>query len=107
MLCLFGRLANLLIKVAPNVYKEFVTINKKGETVLYVHILNAVYRIIKLVLLYYQKFVKDKSIGFEINPYNACVANKMDKRKQITIVWYVNDLKISHMSSTVIDRLIK
>jgi hypothetical protein len=31
--------------------------------------------------------------GFKVNPYDPCIANKMtDSRKQMTIVWHVDDL---------------
>jgi hypothetical protein len=57
----------------------------------------------KAALLYYQHFVKDlKSIGFKINPYDPCVANKMVQGKQLTVVWHVDDLKVSHDVSTAI-----
>jgi hypothetical protein len=31
--------------------------------------------------------------GFKVNPYDWCEANKMVDRKQLTIVWHVDDLK--------------
>jgi hypothetical protein len=73
-----GKLAELMVKVAPEIYTKYILINSKGETVLYVRLLNALYGIMKAALLYYQRFVTDlKSIGFEINPYDPCVANKI------------------------------
>ena len=49
---------------------------------LYVRALNAIYSIMKPVLLFYQKFVGDlMTIGFELNPYDPCVANKTIKGK--------------------------
>ena len=61
---------------------------------LYVRELNAIYGIIKDVLLFYQKFVGDlMTIGFEMNPYDPCVANKTINGKQLTLVWHVNDIK--------------
>jgi hypothetical protein len=41
--------------------------------------------------------------GYKINPYDGCVANKVIKGKQITICFHVDDCKISHESSKVID----
>jgi hypothetical protein len=35
--------------------------------------------------------------GFELNPYDFCVANKTINGKQCTILWHVDDLKISHV----------
>ena len=55
-----------------------------------------------------EKFVKDlKSYGFELNPYDPCVANKMVDGKQLTICWHVDDLKASHEDSKVIDDFIQ
>ena len=57
----------------------------------------------KAALLYYQRFVTDlKSIGFEINPYDPCVADKITAGKQLTVVWHGDDLKVSHVSSNVV-----
>lgn len=42
-------------------------------------------------------------MGFEINLYDRCVANKMVNRKQCTmIVCYIDDCKISHAKQGVI-----
>jgi len=35
--------------------------------------------------------------GFKPNDYDIYVANKMINRKQCTIIWHVNDLKISYI----------
>ena len=101
-----GKLAELLVKVAPEIYTKYITINKKGETVLYVKLLNALYGIMKAALLFYKRFVKDlESIGFELNPYDPCVANKMVQGNQLTVVWHVDDLKVSHKSELVVTRM--
>jgi hypothetical protein len=44
--------------------------------------------------------------GFEVNPYDACVANKMINGKQCTILWHVDDLKISHVDEDVVTDVI-
>jgi hypothetical protein len=56
-------------------------------------------------LLFYKKFKKDlDSIGFEINPYDPCIANRiLINGKQHTVAWKVDDLKASHISSKVND----
>ena len=53
-----GKLAKLMVKVVPELYTKYVIINKKGETVLYVRLLNALYGIMKALLLYYQRFLQ-------------------------------------------------
>jgi len=55
-------------------------------------------------LLYYKKFHKDiESIGFEVNPYDMCVANWIIDGKQHTITWHVDDVKSSLEDSKVND----
>jgi hypothetical protein len=69
--------------------------------------LKAMYGLLRSALLFYLKLVKDLTdYGFELNPYDPCVANKMVDGKQMTVVWHVDDLKISHMSRSVIDGLL-
>jgi hypothetical protein len=43
---------------------------------------------------------------FAPNAYDSCVVNKMVNGKQHTIAWHVNDLKISHVDTKVVDSLI-
>ncbi len=44
--------------------------------------------------------------GYKINPYDGCLANKVVKRKQVTVCFHINDCKISDKSSSVIDNTI-
>ncbi len=37
-----------------------------------------------------------EEMGFEVNPYDPCVINKMVNGIQMTVMWYVDDLKVSH-----------
>jgi hypothetical protein len=46
-------------------------------------------------------------MGFELNPYDLCVANKTINKKQFTIVCYVDDTKISHADPTVVTTIIE
>jgi hypothetical protein len=47
-----------------------------------------------------------KDLGFDQNPYDWCVVNKMIDDRQCTIVWYVDDLKISHEDPAVVGKCI-
>ena len=42
------------------------------------------------------------SLGFEINPYDPCVANKIINGKQMTICWHVDDLFLGHKDPAVV-----
>ena len=45
-------------------------------------------------------------LWFKVNEYDRCVANKMINSKQCTIVWYVDDVKVSHVDETVVSDII-
>ena len=45
-------------------------------------------------------------MGFKLNKYDPCVAEKMVNGKQCTICWYVDDNKISHAEPKVVDEVI-
>ena len=103
-----GVLVDMLLEIAPDVYKPFVTTDKKGVKQLIVQCLNAIYGTMVASLLYYRKFSKSLTDeGFEFNPYDPCVANKMIKGKQMTICFHVDDCKLSHVSTKVMDKTIK
>ena len=92
-----------MVATAPEIYKKYVSVQRKGGLVLYLEALNALYGIMKAALLFYLKFVKNlKSIGFELNPYDPCVANKIVDGVQLTVVWHLDELKVSHMDAGVV-----
>ena len=41
-------------------------------------------------------------MGFTLNPYDLCVANKIVNGSQCTVVFYVDDNKISHVDPEVV-----
>ena len=108
LMWLHGKLTKLMVEVAPEIYSKYVSVDSKGELVLYVHLLNVLYGIMKVALLYYEHFVCDiMAIGFKLNPYDPCVANKIVHGKQLTITWHVDDLKVSHKKYQVISHMAK
>lgn len=69
--------------------------------------LRALYGMIILSVLFYKKFIKDiEPLGFEINPYDPCVANRIIRGKQHTIAWHVDDVKSSHVDPKVNDEFL-
>ena len=42
--------------------------------------------------------------GFEVNPYDPCVANKKVNGEQMTVTWHVDDLKVSHKDGAEIKK---
>ena len=103
-----GILAELMVQVAPSLYCKYVTSNAKGKPILYVQLEKAVYGMMKSALLFYRKLVADlKSLGYEINPYNPCFANKNINGKQMTICWHDDDLLVGHEDLTVVIDLLR
>ena len=103
-----GVLVDILVSIAPDVYEKYATSDKKGEKQLVVQCQNAMYGTMVASLLYYRKFVKSLlDIGFELNPYDPCIANKEIEGHQMTICFHVDDCKLSHRKSHVIDKLIR
>ena len=86
-----GRLTELMSLVASQTYQKYVTV-EMGQRVLYVKVQKAFCGMLKSVLLFNKKLRGNlESIGFEINSYDPCVANKVINGQQMTIIWHVND----------------
>ena len=67
----------------------------------------AYYGMLRAVLLLYKRLLSHlENIGFEVNPYDPCVANKMTNGKQMTICWDVDDLKVSHVEKSAVAALV-
>ena len=45
--------------------------------------------------------------GFDLNPYDLCLVNKVVGGKQMAIVWHVNGLKMSHKDEKEVTQMIK
>jgi hypothetical protein len=106
LLKLEGESVDIMCKACKD-YRKFVTY-ENGKKVLYLQLLKAIYGCIQSALLWYELLTSTlKGMGFELNPYGACVANKMVDGKQGTIVWYVDDTKISHVDNKVVTQVIE
>ena len=78
-------------------YRKYITTSAKGEPMLYVSLSKALYGLLQSALLFYKKLRGElEAYGFEVNPYDPCVANKMVNGSQMTVTWHVDDLKVSH-----------
>jgi hypothetical protein len=74
---------------------------------LYLQLLKALYGCVRSALLWYKLFSGTlKKMGFELNPYDPCIANKTIEDSQCTIAWYVNDNKILHAKESVVTDVI-
>ncbi len=101
-----GKMVELLVKVDPKLYRKYVQM-ENGKSVLYVELKKALYGTMRAVLPFWRKLTAQlKEWGFVVNPYDWCVMNKVIDGKQYTVLWHVDDLKISHIDEAVVTDVI-
>ena len=104
-----GPMAELLVRVDPAKYRKYLVKDKSGNDILYVELTKALYGTCQAALLFWKNlssFLIDE-LGFTLNKYDKCVANKLINGKQCTIIWHVDDLKMLHVSGEVLETIIK
>ena len=107
VMLLRGKLAELMVQIDPQLYRKYVITSPKGQPMLYVKLNKALYGLLKSALLFYKKLVSElEDLGFKLNPYDPCVANRMVNGSQQTVCWHVDDLKVSHVDAAVNTQLI-
>ena len=95
-----GEMVKMLLQIDEQMYSEYVMM-EKGEQVMYMELLKALYGTLRAARLFWQKLSKQliDVWGFIPNKYNDCVVNKMINGSQMTVVWHVDDLKVSHVDA--------
>jgi Reverse transcriptase (RNA-dependent DNA polymerase) len=89
-----GPLAHLLVKMKNKKYGKFVT-QTHGKEIIYVQLKKALCGTLQAALLFWRDLSsKLTNLGFRLNPYDSCVANKTINGKQCTVLWHVDDFKI-------------
>jgi hypothetical protein len=102
-----GKMAELMVQIDPKMYRKYIQM-ENGRMVLYVELEKALYGTLTGAFLFWKKLSKQLiKWGFVLNPYDSCVANKIVDGKQCTILWHVDDLKISHVDPKVVDDVIE
>jgi Reverse transcriptase (RNA-dependent DNA polymerase) len=100
-----GELVDLLIRLDAT-YKEVISV-ENGKHVIYTKLNKALYGTMQASLLFWNKFKGFLTdLGYEENPYDSCIVNKMINGKQCTVCWYVDDVKASHVEESVVEDLI-
>jgi Reverse transcriptase (RNA-dependent DNA polymerase) len=96
-----------LVCINPTLYRKLIFL-EKGVPILYAKLAKALYGTLRAALLFWNNLTKTlKDWGFSLNAYDRCVANKNINGHQCTIVWHVDDLKISHGQEQVVKNIIK
>ena len=99
-------MAELLARVDPSKYCKYMC-EENGKKVMYVELQKALYGTLQAALLFWKDLTHflTTELGFVVNPYDSCVVNKMINEKQCTIIWYVDDMKLSHIKQNVLEGL--
>ena len=106
------QMAMQLARINNKFAKDMV--EEKGQKVIYGKANKALYGKLNASLLFWKDLTGtidkrkfgDNNDGFILNPYDTCVANYMINGKQYTIIWHVDDLKISHEDPVVVTDII-
>ena len=59
IMVLKGEHADMMIQIAPEVYRKYMTVDRKGTPILYVKLQKALYRLMRVSLLFYRKLRKE------------------------------------------------
>jgi hypothetical protein len=88
------KLSTILCDMYPNQYNQYLYNGK-----IYVRLLKALYGCIESAKLFNDNLRSAmEANGFISNPYDICVMNKMSNGYQVTILFHVDDVKISSSS---------
>ena len=80
LMVLRAKLVEMMCRVNPELYRPFLTYSKKGVPMLYVRLSKALYGMLRAAPLFYKKLRRQlEDLGFEVSPYDPCVANKVIK----------------------------
>ena len=93
-----GEMVNMLLQIDSEMYKDYVVV-ERGERVMYMELLKALYGTLRAARLFWQKLSKQliDVWGFTPNKYDNCVVNKTINGHQMTVGWHVDNLKVSHI----------
>ena len=93
-----GSLSNILVKVAPKIYRKYIIVSSKGKPLLYIPNKKALYGLVNSALILYRNLVKYlEEYIYQINPYYSFVENNMINDKYMALLWHVENLKVTHV----------
>ena len=104
-----GVLVTTLVKINPE-WKKYVVLEGKRQTpTIYSKAIKALYGTVDAAKLFYDNLSSFliNDMGFKRNTYDSCVLNKDIKGSQCTIMFHVDDLKLSHASEDVLTTIIE
>ena len=102
-----GVIVNLLLMIDADTYGKYI-VYENGKKVIYLVVLKALYGMLHFALLFYNMFRSNlEKEGCEFNPYDPCVVNEDIKSKQLTVLFHVDDVKVSSVRKQSVDDFIQ
>ena len=103
-----GEMVNMLLHIDYDKYKDYI-VTERNDKVLYMELLKALYGTLRAACLFWEKLSKQliDVWGFTTNKYDDCVVNKTINGHRMTVVWHVDDLKVSHVDKKEVGKFIK
>ena len=99
-------MAILLARIDPDLYDPYLEY-ENGKPVLYAKLLKALYGTVQAALLFWKELTSFLvSHGFELNENDLCLMEKEINGSKCSIVWHVDDAKISHKDPNVVSDVI-
>ena len=100
-------MALLLVESDPIKWKKHLY-KENGKWVIYVICNKEIYGTMNAALLAYKKLAKLFQMwGFKMNPYDACVWNKIVNGTQFTIMFHIDDLLMGHYNPNIVTLYIR
>ena len=107
ILVLRGQIVDMLCSLDKEMHAPYVEYHK-GKKVLFLVVHRAIYGLVQSPMLWYKAFRKEiEDQGFTVNPYDPCVANKMVDGSMLTLLWHVDDVKVSHKKKGPVEDFLK
>jgi Reverse transcriptase (RNA-dependent DNA polymerase) len=98
-----GTMVDMLVEIEPSKYTTYVILDNQENKSLFVKLNKALYGTFRAALLFWKKLSAQlQEWGYNINLYDQCVANKIIDGSQCTIIWHVDDLKVSHVNPDIV-----
>ena len=86
-----GVLVYIMLEIALDVYETYVIMDRKGANQLIFQCQKSIYGTMTAIMIYYKKFRRSiEDEGYEFNPYDPCVTNKIIKLSQKTVCFHVD-----------------
>ena len=99
-----GVLVDMIVGLDSDMYRKHLLF-ENVKKVIYAVVLREIYGMLLAELLFYNKFGGElENIGFELNIYDPCVANRIKVGKKHTVRFHVNDIMSCHVNPKVNDK---